>query len=1138
MSLDKTDPAINNSVKSVCPYCGVGCGVILDVMNGKVTGVKGDPGHPANRGKLCVKGSSLHKTIHKKDRMRHPLIRKSRSSSFINTDWDNALDTIHRKFGSILEQYGPESLAFHVSGQLLTEDYYTVNKLAKGFLKVNNLDSNSRLCMSSAVMGYRRAFGVDAPPCTYKDIEHTDCVFIAGANMDYCHPVVFMKLMEEKEKKGDALRIIVADPRYTSTAGAADIYLPLKPGTDVALLNSIAHVLIKEDLVDTDYINDFSEGYEELTRVTEVYSPEKVSGICGISVESIYETARTIGNARAFMSFWAMGLNQSSHGTDKNNALINISIITGNIGKPGAGPFSLTGQANAMGGRESGGLANIIPGHRYMSDEEHRKEVAGVWSCGELSGTKGLTAVEVFDGLSKGTIKGIWIICTNPVVSMPNAIKVEKALKKAEFVVVQDIFHPTDTSVYADLLLPAAGFGEKEGTMTNQERGISYISKAVDPPGSAKPDWQIFTEFACKSGFGKYFSYKKAEDVFNEYKRLTVGTDMDISGVTYERLKNTGPVQWPCYDLTHPGTDRLYTDGKFHTDTGRARLLSLEYEHQEEMTDEEYPLVLTTGRIRDQWHTMTKTGKVAGLMKSDPEPRLDISPEDAEKIGIETGQLVVVESRRGEVTVKCEVTDRITRGTVFMSFHWGRLMADEGRANSMTIEAIDPVSQQPEFKACAVRVKKKVFDEPLRLVIVGSSETSGLMSEMIKYINPNIDIINVVSRRRSEGAKSDIKRIDTFDRVIEFENGDSLSYDRLVLNPENMAFVPPVKGIFSKGVSVVNGFDQAKRIIAKKHNIGRSVVIGSSPYTFELAGLLKIRGAEKVTLISPFNILLDKYLDSTGSQFLYDHLKEKGINIILGAEIEEIETDDERSRIHISGDICIEADSVYVQSVEKPDLDLALETGLLVNKGIVVGEKLETNIENIYAIGHVAEMKGVITQDPELLKKQAETLSRIISGDPTARYRETVDSNRFNILGIDIFSFGEFDSDDEKSNVMSFLDKARTTYKKIVIRDNVVVGGLYIGDTTGSGQVLEFARKHTDISKYRKNLLSGKLTGQTPESRIICSCMSVTENEIKSAIDKGLDEIEDLKNCLRVAVTCGSCLQEVRQIVKARTINE
>ena len=1126
-------------VRSVCPYCGVGCGVILKTGKGRVLSVKGDPDHPANRGKLCTKGITLHKTIHTPDRLTQPLMRKTRTDSFLPVSWDRALGRIAQTFQSLIDTYGPGSIAFYISGQLMTEDYYVVNKLTKGFLKVNNLDSNSRLCMSSAVMGYRRAFGVDAPPCSYEDIDLSDCIFIIGSNTAYCHPVLFTRISEAKALKGDKLKIIVADPRRTPTASIADLYIPLNPGTDVALINGMIHILMNEGLIDEEFISSKTEGFEEIKKTVEKYPSEIVSQICGIPPSLVREAALVYGEANAALTLWAMGLNQSRQGTDKNNAVINLSLVTGNIGRPGAGPFSLTGQANAMGGRETGGLANLLPGHRYMENPSHRQEVSALWECGEIPEVKGLTAVELFDAIHRGTIKAVWIICTNPVVSLPNGSKFEEALKRAKLVVVQELYSPTDTGLFADILLPAAGFGEKEGTMTNSERRISHISKAIDPPGEALPDWKIMTRFAHKMGLSRFFPYEKAEDVFEEYKQLTRGTDMDITGITYERLKKQGPIQWPCPNEDHPGTPRLYTNGKFPTENGKARLIPVDYISPAETPDSEFPFVLTTGRLRDQWHTMTKTGKVESLTLHDPAPVLEINPNDSLKLSVKDGDLVVVESRRGGATIQAKVTDGVKEGTVFLPFHWGKLLANNARANLITAEALDPFSKQPEFKACAVSIRKKTFVDKRKVVVVGN-DPSGLMTlQTLIEINQNAEAIlfsdtypidinlpkNILLRRELPIS------IDTDGHYLVFRDGSRVLYENLVLALGNRFYIPHITGLSRQGVLFLESLDQARKAIAKLHVIGRSIVIGEGPLGIETVDWLRTRGLN-VEFISPSTVLLEKQVDGIASELLFYELRKRGVNITLGAEVEAVLGNGRATGIQLADGQKRKGDLILVETRERANVDLAFEAGILVNKGVAVGEKLETSAPDVYAVGKVAEFCGITSNDPEILSQQAQVLGRLLAGDPTVRYRSTISCNRFSMLGFDVVSFGEFNADDNESNVLTYLDKGQLVYKKIILRDNRVVGGLFLRDTSSAEEILELARKRTDISAFRSNLLSGNLNGRVPRGNVLCSCIGVTREEILAGIKKGMD-LAGLKENLRVGINCGTCLHEVRELVKA-----
>jgi len=484
------------SYKTTCSYCGVGCGIIVKKDSKGVIDVAGDPDHPVNRGMLCSKGMNLHHVVQdKSDRILYPEMRWSKGHDRKRVSWDQALDRAAAVFSTIIEKYGSDSVGFYVSGQCLTEEYYLVNKLAKGFIGTNNIDTNSRLCMSSAVVGYKQALGEDSVPIAYEDIELADCFMIAGANPAWCHPILFRRIEAHKEKNPN-VKIIVVDPRKTSSCDIADLHLQILPGTDVVLYNAIAKRLIDRKKIDKNFIANHTDNYEALKLSLQSVSLSEASKICGVTANDIKKAASFIADAEGFITMWAMGLNQSSIGVNKNNALLNLSLLTGHIGKPGSGPFSLTGQPNAMGGREVGGMANLLAAHRDLNNEAHRTEVANFWRGKEISAKPGLTATEMFDALEDGSLKAIWIICTNPLVSLPNANRIEKALKNAKFVVVQDVSHLSETTEHADLLLPAAGWAEKEGTMTNSERRITYLNKVLDPPGEAIADSEIVWQFA------------------------------------------------------------------------------------------------------------------------------------------------------------------------------------------------------------------------------------------------------------------------------------------------------------------------------------------------------------------------------------------------------------------------------------------------------------------------------------------------------------------------------------------------------------------------------------------------------------------------------------------------------------------
>jgi ferredoxin-nitrate reductase len=700
--------------KSYCPYCGVGCGLVAGMRNGSLAKIKGDPEHPSSLGDLCLKAVYLPEILRTHDRILYPQVRQCQDGLFKRASWQQAMTYLAKRFRTIIDEHGPDAVAFYGSGQLTTEEYYVANKLAKGFLSTNNFDTNSRLCMASATAGYKTSLGSDGPPASYADIDEANCLLLIGTNTADCHPVTFKRIKERKQTDPKRVTVIAVDPRRTETADFADLHLPIRPGTDIALLNSMLCVLIEQNLIDGDFVARHTHGFRELKEVVKKYPPTVAEEICGVPECLIVEAALIFGMARSALTLWSMGVNQSSVGVQKNNAIINLHLATGKIGKPGSGPFSLTGQPNAMGGREVGGLSYMLPGYRSVQDPKHREEVERFWGVpyGSISPEPGLPALEQFEALAQGKVRAIWILCTNPAASAPDIDLIEKALCQAELVIVQDAYHPTATSRFAHVLLPAAQWSEKEGVMTNSERRITYMPKLAEAFGEALPDWQIISLFAQELGFGAAFAYQSAEEIFVEFAALTAGTLCDVSGASYARLKDQGPIQWPCPKTKPTGTARLYEDACFPTADGKANLIAVEHAPPVENPDDDYPLVLTTGRVKYHWHTMTRTGKNQALQRSAPDPILEINRADARRYDIQDADFVEVISRRGKVMVQARVTDEITLGTCFLPFHWGREQGFFKAANNLTISARDPVSHQPELKACAVRVRK-VLDFPV-----------------------------------------------------------------------------------------------------------------------------------------------------------------------------------------------------------------------------------------------------------------------------------------------------------------------------------------------------------------------------------------------------------------------------------------
>jgi ferredoxin-nitrate reductase len=692
--------------ESVCPYCGVGCRLQFEGEGRRVDQVRGVEEAPANLGRICAKGAQLGPTIDTADRLLRPQLRLSRHDGFRPVAWNTALDYVAEIFTNILHTYGPEAVAYYGSGQLDTETVYVINKLFKGCLGCNNTDSNSRLCMAAAVAGYRTSLGSDGPPCCYDDIELADLVLIIGSNMAEAHPVTFDRLRASKKLR-PGQRVVVVDPRRTASTAIADLHVPVAPGGDIALLNALGKLLLAMPAIDQRFIDEHTRGFQEYQRFLQNQDLNELCATAGLRKEVVAQLATFIAGAGTFLSFYCMGLNQSTVGMWKNNSVINLHLLTGQIGKPGAGPFSLTGQPNAMGGREAGLLSHQLPGYRTVEDAEHRQQVEAYWGRrdGSISPKPGLTAVEMFRALEKGNLKAIWIAGTNPAVSLPDLHQVLRGLKRAQLVIVQDAYHPTETSRLADVLLPAAQWGEKEWTSTNSERMLSFSPKLFDPPGEALPDWQIVAQFARRLGFDG-FAFDTGAAVWDEFIGLTPGRPCDMAGASSSRLRTVKSLQWPCPSPEHPGTKRRYLDKQFASPDGRAVFLPRDHREPRELPDHEFPFVLTTGRLYSHWHTLTRTAKAAKLVRREPGPFIEIHPADARGLELDEGDLVQVSTRRGTVQLPARLRSGVTPGMVFVPFHWGDLYGEGNAANYLTISAIGRIAKQPELKFCAVNLEK------------------------------------------------------------------------------------------------------------------------------------------------------------------------------------------------------------------------------------------------------------------------------------------------------------------------------------------------------------------------------------------------------------------------------------------------
>ncbi|MDX8454947.1 molybdopterin-dependent oxidoreductase [Mesorhizobium sp. VK9D] len=694
-------------VRTTCPYCGVGCGVLAEVAADGTTTVRGDSDHPANFGKLCSKGAALGETLGLEGRLLQPEIGGRRAG------WDEALDLVAEKFSRAIAEHGPDSVAFYVSGQLLTEDYYVANKLMKGFIGSANIDTNSRLCMASSVAGHRRAFGEDIVPGVYEDFECADLIVLTGSNTAWCHPVLYQRMLAGRRERGT--KIVVIDPRRTATADECDLHLALDPGTDVLLFNGLLAHLVQAGKIDADFIRGSTSGFDAAAALASADAPSitrvaKACGLAGADVETFYHIFADIERT---VTVYSQGVNQSAHGTDKVNAIINCHLATGRIGKPGMGPFSVTGQPNAMGGREVGGLANQLAAHMDFAGEANIDRVSRFWNAPNIARRGGLKAVDMFQAVADGRIKSLWVMGTNPAVSMPDASRVRAALAKCDFVVVSDLTR-TDTTRYADVLMPAAGWGEKDGTVTNSERRISRQRPFLPPPGEAKADWCIICDVAARMGFGEAFGYQSPAEIFREHAALSAFENrgerlFDLGGLadlTDEDYSALAPRHWPASERGEQQM-RLFGDGRFPTPDGRARFVPVRQEATAFTVGTGYPLALNTGRLRDQWHTMTRTGNVPRLMANAPEPAVDLHPADAAAHHLRDGDLARLSTRFGFVRARVRVSDAQRRGQAFMPMHWSGQFAARASAGLLSSPIIDPHSGQPELKHVPVRILRE-----------------------------------------------------------------------------------------------------------------------------------------------------------------------------------------------------------------------------------------------------------------------------------------------------------------------------------------------------------------------------------------------------------------------------------------------
>ncbi len=1162
------------SFKSTCSYCGVGCGVQVSVDKRGQIELEGDASYPVNKGKLCSKGMNLHYTVmDRSDRQVHPEMRWSKRHAMQQVSWETAMKRSAAVFKSLIKQYGPDSVGFYVSGQCLTEEYYLINKLTKGFIGTNNIDTNSRLCMSSAVVGYAQALGEDSVPASYEDIDEADCFFIAGANPAWCHPILFRRLEERKADHLDT-KIIVVDPRATQTCAQADLHLQLRPGTDTVLYQAIGRALIAQGSIDIDFIQQHTNGFDDYRNTVMQRSIAEAAQICDVPQEDIELAATYIGESQGFMTLWAMGLNQSTDGVNRNNALINLNLITGHIGKVGSGPLSLTGQPNAMGGREVGGMASLLAAHRNLANPEHREEVAQFWGVEELPARPGLTATQMFEALKSGKMKAIWIICTNPSVSLPNAKLVDEALEAAKFVIVQDVSKRSDTAKYADLLLPAAGWLEKEGTMTNSERRISHLEKAVDAPGEALPDIEILIRFAKAMGYHG-FDYKNASEVYAEHCALTKGTNIDISGLSYERLKKERSIQWPVPSGGHPGTKRLFTDHRFYTPDRKANIKSGGAETPAESLSPEFPLILTTGRVRDQWHTMTRTGKVNRLNKHIPQAYLEIHPLDAVERGIKEGMPITVENERGQVRVNAKISDSIKRGVVFLPMHWGKVLGrDFSRANNLTDSNYDPQSKQPGFKYSAVEVRPHTKPKQ-KIVIIGAGAAAyrfintyrTLNSEdelhvfskeeypfynrvlLPEYVNDNLQWEDLLKFKYGEFEKLNvflhvdncIDAVDKEKKTVTDSRKQVHDYDLLVMATGSRAFVPDSAPIHLPGIFTMRDRNNADELKSYLHNGGHVLIVGGGLLGLELASSLRELDIE-VTIVQLSSRLMERQLDSMASGLLRSCIEAMGIHVYTNDEVQQLKLrkGSEGKTVHaqLKSGKHLSCNAVVYAIGTRPNIELAKSADLSCGRGVKVNDYLQTSDEHIFAMGEIAEYQQKLNGITAAAEQQADTMARYIAGDLGSRYAGSTPMNILKFPNLELCSIGipDIPVDEEGYDEILFIDKSKNYYKKCIIYQDRLVGAILMGDKSEFAEFKELIDNKIELSEKRMELLRSGQKSEPVIGKLICSCNNVGSGNLEQAIEKGCHSLNELCKATGAGLGCGSCKSEVQHLLNSHQL--
>ncbi|HEV7774553.1 MAG TPA: molybdopterin-dependent oxidoreductase [Conexibacter sp.] len=1188
------------AIRTTCPYCGTGCGLLAHVAGGRLERVEGDPLHPVNRGATCQKPLRLPDAVAAPDRATQVLRRESADHRWEPASWEQAIPDLAGRIAALRDRHGPDSIALYLSGQLLTEDYYAAVKLFKGFLGTNNVDSNSRLCMSSAVAGYRGSLGSDGPPPGYADLSQADCLLVLGSNAAACHPIVWGRVRTRQREGAD---VVVVDPRRTPTAEAADIHLQVRPGTDLPLLNALLYVIERDGLLDRTFVERHTTGIEDALAVAAEWPPARAATVCGIEAAAIEDVAHRFGAAQRAMVLWSMGANQSAVGTLKNQALINLCLATGNLGRSGTGPLSLTGQPNAMGGRESGGLAPLLPGYRSIASPEDRVEMRRLWDLPArapgISPRPGVAATDLVEAIERGEIRAVWIVATNPVVSQPDAERFAAALRRCELVIVQDAYHPTETGALAHVLLPAAGWPEKDGTMTNSERRVSLVQRALDPPGDALPDWEIFARLGRALGHEDAFAWSHAAQVYGEFAALTAGRLCDHSGLSHERLRREGPLQWPVPARRAGdghGTARLYANRRFPTEDGRARLVATPHAEPVDAPDEQFPLVLTTGRVAGQWHTMTRTGKSAALLAEEPEPFVELHAEDALEAGVADGAVVLVRSRRGVAHLRARVSDRVAPGVAFAPFHWGDLHLQPGHLplNGIVSAALDPTSRQPELKATAVRVEalrssgatatRAARSAPARaapagsasagtrLLVVGTGMAAMATVEAALAHDPRLEVTMVgrepdppydrvslshlLAGRVGEAglalkpsswfaqhrvrllAGREVRALDLDGRAATLDGEERIAFDKLVLATGSQPALPPLPGLDLRGVHAFRTLADVRAILTASERVRRAVVIGGGLLGIEAARGLRGRGLH-VTLVHRAGRLMETQLDEVGARLLSRALKD--VDVLLDGATAELTggEDGDVEAVVLEDGTSIPAELVVIATGIRPETALAAACGLEVRRGIVVDDALRASAPHVWAVGECAEHRGVVHGLWPPLRAMAQAAGATIGGRPGA-FHGALTATTLKVSGIDLFCAGDPALAAGDEEVLE-LDTRRGRYKRLIVRDGRLAGATLLGDLADAPRLRELAVSGAPVPEDVLGT-DGEAGAAVNGDELVCSCQAVPRATIAAAIRaNALTSLEQVGRHTQAGTGCGGCRVRVQALldeVEAATLAE